>query len=474
MKKICYLASLAIAMLFAGCSSDNDELGQENNQNVKYESMTVGVNMPGNDTRIDFNGEVTNMVWADGDQLKVIGRDANGKTIGETNINIQPGFTALNASFSGDVVSADNYEFAYLGKGTYQGDAGVSYDWDYMNDKYNANCKYDEQVVVLNSFDHLKKHLFMNSERLAKADLKNGAKVALNHNTSVFRLNVLDVPEEIKTASDLRISLYINYETTSTSPVAVGNLYIYGGIPTGSNNYIYLAFDPVGHAAVQGKTIAVKFESLGNASYGDKPVLATCIAKATSSGKTYQAGGIYKANISAAGPGFVWEKKEVDPGTGDNDLVEIYSVDFATQAAFDSCNWLKKKKNSNTSDPFISYDSAEGCIKIGFNPQVGANEVYYAYTPKMKLKPTKNVLSITYRVEKTSPANYLDINAHSSTRNTGKTLNIDLSMSAEYKTAEVEIPSSYYTKPNFYVQFKFQNDGTGNFIRVKNLSIKGK
>lgn len=360
MKKIYLLASIALTMMLASCSSDNDEFINEVNPNLDSEEITIAVGMPESDgTRVSFGNDLATLLWNSGDILMCVGR-SEGKKIYKSNFDISATVAedTPTASFSGKVLTDDSYkyEFAYCG-GKFSA-SRVTYD--YENNEWN--CQYlSQEDAKFNNFEHLANHLFMISDPISRADLKKGTPVVMHQKSAIMKVNVQDYADVFLQGSngaistnEFNVNLYFNYVEGGDN-VAVSTVKLINNYPLKTDNFLYIAFDPT-VVLSQGGVIALEFMDKADPSI-------KCIARGTSAnGKSYVAGKVYTLTVGKEGKNLIWDKKKE---TTKEDLFttdktpEIVLFDF-TQEDPNGQLWgfnAKDKDNALFND-ILSFDNA--------------------------------------------------------------------------------------------------------------------
>ena len=285
MKNILYFLSLACIMLFAGCSSDNDEYTEQDvpGTNVENAKLIVGMGLPGADgTRAKFDNEITKLVWESGDMITAVGFNAQGETCGGSFLYInEDNVGGAEAQFEGEPVKdAVAYRFAYNGEFV-KFDVPASKDQD-----FTVRCKYyNQEQYEPNSFEHIKDFLFMTSDVVPATSTGLIKAGTLNIENSILKVDIAELPEGFveDPNNPLGLQFFVDSLDGFNMPLAI--IHFYCGV--GLGNYIYMAFDPAHDLMPGGKII---FE-MRQGSFGKITIQDSV------NGKNYEPGMIYTVRI---------------------------------------------------------------------------------------------------------------------------------------------------------------------------------
>ena len=436
-------------MLTVSCSSDTDDLIQEENPTAQLKKVTVGVALPGdNDTRVTFDNDITKMVWSEGDRLTLVGYDGNNMySSNSLSSPIKSGQNSKQASFEVAVNPEwSSCQFAYLGERAYV-------DPQNFYNPFAVNC--NEQVQnEAGDFSGIQNHMLLKSDVMFPSDLLyNNSMIMLSPVTSVLRLNIKNLPEQMKSASSYDINFYLNYDVPG-SEVCKASLKYNGSITEGADNYIYMAFMPYPEYLKKDHKIA--FEILTE----DYEAVAYAVA---SEAKFYENGKIYTAvldyNDQSNLTWNVGEKSEYTEIYVDNMLNNPGGIWYEETITGKPGSW--------------GYNGYLECA------------TRYAYSKVLetywKLKPVtllnENTISFDHSCVDMS---HKDLQANFVIRKLGDTdwttLPISYPAGEEFESSGViAIPAEYN---GMEVEFAFRvmkAKGDGNFIwRIKNFVINGK
>ena len=311
MKNFFYFLSLACMVMFAGCSSDNDEITGESEPVVNPSKVTVGIGLPGADgTRVEFNNEITNLVWTAGDKLTALGYDASGNVLEPATFCIDEAFVGkAEARFNGNAIeNAVSYRFIYKGN-------DVNYSLpEEANGIGIARYNYFKQIQAATDkygFDHIKDILFMHTDIVPASPTNMIEGGIMNIQNSVLKMDIRQIPSVFDADGTYTVTYYVNYEE-GVKPSAV--LTYNGKISAG--NYLYMAFDPANDLD-KGAKIAFELSDGTN----------TFITSQVSNGKQYEQGIIYTVTIDDK-----WEWTDMNETTSDG------WVDLGLSVKWASCN----------------------------------------------------------------------------------------------------------------------------------------
>ena len=373
MKKVFYFVSLACAMMFASCSSDDDQV--VGGASVADEDViSVGIGLPADEgTRVMFYGnDIQDLRWTKGDAMQAVAYNAAGMPAGTGVFNMDPNdFGKSSAVFTGPrVEGAAEYVFAYFGN-------KVKYSYDINADKYTVDCGYMSQELekyAKSDFEHIKDHLYMTTPKLkVQGESIQGGNVSINN--SILRINIKNLPPFYADETNFLVKFYVNY-AEGVEPIAQIN--VNKPIFNGSDNYIYVAFDPANKLAAGGD-IAFEISASDN----------KMIASATSvNGKDYEAGKIYTVVLDFTDRTSSWNWDLVEDDVAYEVLYEGLSDDMkgwsseiegATNkmwywASRDSrLNCATARSNANNSD--ITGYAISPAIQLANNNKVSFNQV---------------------------------------------------------------------------------------------------
>lgn len=271
MKKFCLFLSLACAMLFVGCSSDDDAL-EENNEienQVTDQEITISAGIPEEATRAEYDGEKT-IRWSEGDKLTLVAFNANNALMGTRDFELVEGAGNKSAKFTGRIIkNAAKYVFYYNTPNLK------------IDENGKATMNYEGQTQTQPSLtSHLKDYIYLQSEELTESEITSGFTFKIRNSFFVF--HVSSIPAELGSFNEME---WIN--NAGTDNEVVTSLKYTGSYREGIS--FYVSFDPEAMKLEAGKNIAVRFYN-GTVAYEVKAVSAN--------GKAYQAGGKYNAEIS--------------------------------------------------------------------------------------------------------------------------------------------------------------------------------
>lgn len=358
MKKIFYFILLVCFMIMAACSSDDDEIIEEeqdgNDTEIFGEEIIIGADMPnGNDTRISVtpNGRKWELNWEKGDQLVLVGKivekahnwwEKDKVTYKTSVFTLVQGAGTKKAKFRGkSIKDVDTYNVYYK---------TPHLKIDAITGVAKMNFTGEEQQGF-NSISHVKKFLYLyvagNSyefseqtedwRRLAPADLTEGEikkGLSLTSMTSVLRIDVRAVPENIKHAREVKwlVNNYAKKEdldkTLAQPQYTFGLLrFEVGEIKDIRNEadvhqYLYLPFNVYDNQFICNKY----FTSLV---FSDRRTITRAVANDVPDGAKVFPGNIYDINVSVLEEGvkepehtlLEWDGLDADeiPVLGPND-----------------------------------------------------------------------------------------------------------------------------------------------------------
>ena len=310
MKKIFYFIIILFTNVFISCSSDDMPL-EDGSLNVK--ELTISIGMPTSESRVDFQDDITKMVWGRQDELIALGYDESGEFVDSETFYLYSGEGTTKAEFKGLCIEgADKYRFLYYDKNQMTF-SKVHYETPgYPNTSGytigDLDNNYFMQEGFHDYFNHIKQHLFMSTDLVSvKKDEYDSSNVIaagnLKINSSILKLTIKNLPKELKasnTSKDYLLKFFVNYENVN-KPIAV---FRYGNDDANIvNSYsLYIAFDPANDLK-KGNKIAVELTD------GFKTFVTTQLARRM---VDYQPGKIYTATIDDQ---WKWVEKQQIPKT---------------------------------------------------------------------------------------------------------------------------------------------------------------
>ena len=323
MKKLFNFMLLALMVMSAACSSDDDiyEDGSETGDKI-----IIGIGMPEeNGTRVSTE-DLFNLKWENGDKIFLMGYDNNGNYVGKSNGDIISGAGTKYAKFSTSTVEGADKYMIYYNNQVRRGP--VQFD-----DKGNVSVNYQDQVRYrANESATLKETLLLGSDMIPAGKITSGTTVKIRN--SVLKLNIQNMNPEQKGAAIADITWKANGKEMCYSPMADVR------INEGEDNFFYFSFDPANDLPKNGK-----IEIIINANHSVK--IASAISK---NGKNYEPGMIYNIPIG--------NKENGSWGFMKNEGGEVAPepVDPSQKEWADNTFWVYGLKNMPEYDTWKVYD----------------------------------------------------------------------------------------------------------------------